>query len=198
MYVHNLHLLFTVRTFNCPTRKPVFSESLLHWLYSLYCLESLLLLHYIMLVLIVLSHPLFLVMPLTSVISLFFFPLYSSCCVVLSYDTSCHSKLFLVVTSFIITICYLDSDSPLYPLQWKQVTVEGVEEFFKSVYWHNIYIVSIQKYQTQVMPFTYILTKPATCQPVYFWLLSSPVSNTDSYISLNSYKTILNGPERPK
>jgi len=48
------------------------------------------------------------------------------------------------------------------------------------------------------MPFTYILTKPATRQPVYFWLLSSPVSNTGSYISLNSYKTILNGHERPK
>ena len=74
----------------------------------------------------------FLVMPLTSVVSLFCFPLYSSCCVVLSYDTSCYSELFLVVTSFVITICYSDSDSPLYPLQWKRVTIEGVDEFLNQ------------------------------------------------------------------
>jgi len=84
-----------------------------------------------LLVLIVLSHPLFIVMPLMSVISLLCFPLCSSCCVLLSYDTSCYSELFLVVTNFIITICYLDSECPVYPAQWKQVTIEGVWELFK-------------------------------------------------------------------
>ena len=40
------------------------------------------------------------------------------------------------------------------------------------------------------MSFTAIFTKPATHQPVYFWLLTSPVSNTGSYINFDSYKTI--------